>query len=92
MEQHVLDEVRRQADYYVDAYREIERLSGELSELLAQADDVRDRIAKQEQLRDHAEESLNALVADVDDDESVAQVKAAIRKSVSALIGTMVVR
>ena len=92
MEQHVLDEVGRQVDYYVDAYREIERLGGELAELLEQVDDVRGRIAAQEELRDHAEEALNALVADIDDDESVSQVRDAIYGKMSGLVGTMVVK
>ena len=92
LEQHVIDEIKRQVDYYVDAYKEVERLSGELTVLLERVDDIRSNIAAQEKMMSESDGAINALISDIDDDDSIMQVRNAVRDSLSELVSTMVVK
>lgn len=92
LERHVIDEIKRQVDYYVDAYKEVERLNGELASLLEKVDDVRSNIAAQEKMMSESEGAVNALISDIDDDDSIMQVRNAVKDSLSELVSTMVVK
>lgn len=91
IEGHVLDELRRQVGFFVDARRSAERLSFRASELREQLAEVEDELKEQIALQEQASEIANGLVADIEDDEDVEEVRKLFEEEMAPLLGLMVV-
>ena len=91
IEGHVLDELRRQVGFFVDARRSAERLSSRASELREQLAEVEDELKEQIALQEQASEIANGLVADIEDDEDVEEVRKLFEEEMAPLLGLMVV-
>lgn len=89
IEQHVLDEVGRQLDYYVDAYRKVHDIDLKLAELSERMASLSAERAEAEMLRDEAAGSVNALVADVPEDDE-GDVVAIVNERLAPLVGLIV--
>ena len=91
IEGHVLDELRRQVGFFVDARRSAERLSAKASELREQLAEVEDELKSQIALQEQASEIANNLVADIEDEDDVEEVRKLFEEEMSPLLGLMVV-
>ena len=69
IEKHVLEEVGRQLDYYVDAYRKVRDADLKLSALSVEMDSVQDERAEAERLRDGAQAQIDSLLDGVPEDD-----------------------
>lgn len=89
IEQHVLDEVGRQLDYYVDAYRKVHDLDVQMAGLTERIEALSQERMEAERLRDMASEQVNELVGNIpEEDEPI--IKALTEEKLSSLIGLMV--
>ena len=89
IEKHVLDEVERQLDYYVDAYRKVHDIDIRIASLSEQMAELTAERVDAEKLRDAASETVNSLLADIpeEDESTVAKV---VEKRLAPLVGLMV--
>ena len=85
LENHVREEVERQAGAYADAYKRYMAAESRINELMAQVDE---KTAEQDACvaeMKEAEGVINSLLEDIDDDESVHQVS----KIIGEFVGEM---
>ena len=89
VEQHVLDEIGRQLDYYVDAYRKVRDFDLKLAELSEQIAVINEERQEAERLRDVAAAEVAKLAEGVPD-EDARQVEELVNERLAPLIGLMV--
>ena len=89
MEQHVKDEISKQLDYYVDAYRKVHDLDLAIARISEELGALSAERLEAEKLRDLASETVEALIKDIPEvDEPV--VKSLVNDRLSSLVGLMV--
>lgn len=89
MEQHVKDEIAKQLDYYVDAYRKVRDLDMRLAQLSEEMSAIGAERGEAEVLRNHAQEALDAITVDLPEEDE-AEVKSLVSEHLQPLIGLMV--
>lgn len=91
VESHVLDELRRQVGFFVDARVSAERLIAKAADLREQLAEVEDELKEQVALQEQASEIANRLVEDIDSDDDVDEVRKIFEEEMSPLLGMLVV-
>ena len=89
MEEHVIEEVGKQLDYYVDAYRKVHDLDLRIASLSEEMGVLTVERADAEKLRDQAADAVNVLVENVSDEDEE-KVRNLVNEKLSPLIGLMV--
>ena len=89
VEEHVLDEVGRQLDYYVDAYRKVHDIDIRLASLSEKMAELTAERLDAERLRDAAIDNVNDLLGSIPEDDEQA-VGRFIEERLAPLVGLMV--
>ena len=89
MEKHVREELAKQMDNYVDAFRTVDRLEADIAAHAATISALEQEKAQAEKLRDHASEAVRQI-SEALPEEDESEAKAVIVEKMSGIIGTMV--
>ena len=89
IEEHVLNEVGKQLDYYVDAYRKVHDIDLRLAEEYEIVAELNAERSEAEMLRDAASDAVNSIIENIAvEDEG--EVRSLVSEKLSPLIGLMV--
>lgn len=91
IEPHVAEEMSRQLDYYVDAYRRYDSISRRTAAMSEQLAALESDLFEAERMREHAADAFNGLISDITDDDDVAAVEAMVSSKLGGIVDSMVV-
>ena len=91
IERHVAEEMSRQLDYYVDAYRRYDSLSRKSAALSEQLASVESELFEAERMREHAAEAFNGLISDISEEEDIKAVESLVSSKLGGIVDSMVV-